>query len=129
MPEPRFPMTLCHREPESWTLERLAAWTGVPPERLQRYVEYGLIEPTPQAGSQPLFDAACLARLQRIERLRRDLGVNLAGMAVMLDLLERLTVLQHEVAYWRLTASVSPDLPSIYEPAGAPFTELERGHA
>ena len=71
---------------------------------MQRYVEYGLLEPVQRAGSQPLFAAACLARLQRIERLRHDLGVNLAGIAVILDLLDRLTALQREVAYWRARA-------------------------
>lgn len=101
MSEPRLPTPLCRSEPEQCTLEHLAAWTGVPPGRLQHYVEYGLIEPTQHAGSQPLFDVACMARLQRIERLRRDLGVNLAGVAVILELLDRLTALQREVAYWR----------------------------
>jgi DNA-binding transcriptional MerR regulator len=101
MSEPRFPTTLCRTEPEQFTLERLAAWTGVPPGRMQHYMEYGLIEPTQHVGSQPLFDVACVARLQQIERLRRDLGVNLAGIAVILDLLDRLTALQREVAHWR----------------------------
>jgi hypothetical protein len=64
-------------------------------------VDSGLLEPLPHAGVQPLFAAAGIARLQRIERLRRDLGINLAGMAVMLDLLDRLTALQHEVAQGR----------------------------
>jgi DNA-binding transcriptional MerR regulator len=67
-------------------------------------VDYGLLEPVQPAGNQPLYDAASLARLQRIERLRRDLGVNLAGMTVILDLLDRLTALQREVAYWRARA-------------------------
>ena len=101
MSESRLPIALCHREPEPWTLERLAARTGVPPERMQQYVDYGLMEPLPHAGAQPLFDAAGVARLQRIERLRRDLGINLAGIAVILDLLDRLTALQREVVYWR----------------------------
>lgn len=43
----------------------------------------------------------CLAQLQRIARLCRDLGVNLAGIAVILDLLDRLTALQREVVQWR----------------------------
>jgi DNA-binding transcriptional MerR regulator len=68
---------------------------------MQQYVDYGLMEPLPHAGVQPLFDAAGVARLQRIERLRRDLGINLAGIAVILDLLDRLTALQREVVYWR----------------------------
>jgi DNA-binding transcriptional MerR regulator len=101
MHEPRFPIILCRMEREQRTLEGLAACAGVHPELVQYYMEYGLIEPIQHAGIQPLFDVACIARLQRIERLRRDLGVNLAGIAVILDLLDRLTALQREVAQWR----------------------------
>jgi MerR family transcriptional regulator/heat shock protein HspR len=36
-------------------------------------------------------------RLQRIVRLRRDLGVNLAGIAVILDMRERIVNLQKEL--------------------------------
>jgi hypothetical protein len=56
----RLPIMLCHREPAPCTLEGLAAWAGVPPERLQRYVDDGLLEPLPHAGVQPLCDAAAL---------------------------------------------------------------------
>ena len=64
--------------------------------------EYGLLDPIARTGTQWLFDTACLARLRMIERLRRDLGANLAGIAVILDLLDRLTTLQREVEQWRM---------------------------
>jgi len=104
MSEPRLPSTLYHLEREQFTLEGLVACTGIHPGIIHSYIEYGLIEPIPHAGVQPLFDAASMARLQKIERLRRDLGVNLAGVAVILDLLDRLTALQREVEYWRARA-------------------------
>ena len=68
---------------------------------IEYFVEYGLLEPIARTGTQWLFDTACLARLRMIERLRRDLGANLAGIAVILDLLDRLTTLQREVEQWR----------------------------
>lgn len=40
--------------------------------------------------------------LRMIERFRRDLGANLAGIVVILDLLDHLTTLQHEVEQWRM---------------------------
>jgi DNA-binding transcriptional MerR regulator len=88
-------------EPEQLTLEDLAACVGMPPARLEYFVEYGLLEPRARTGTQWLFDPACIARLRMIERLRRDLGANLAGIAVILDLLDRLTTLQREVEQWR----------------------------
>ncbi len=97
----RAHIILARIEPEQLTLEGLAACAGVHPARIEYFVEYGLLEPIARTGTQWLFDTACLARLRMIERLRRDLGANLAGIAVILDLLDRLTTLQREVEQWR----------------------------
>ena len=98
---PHAHIILARIEPEQLTLEGLAACAGVHPARIEYFVEYGLLEPIARTGTQWLFDTACLARLRMIERLRRDLGANLAGIAVVLDLLDRLTTLQREVEQWR----------------------------
>ena len=101
MSEPRAPIILSRIEPEQLTLDGLAACAGVHPALIEHFVEYGLLEPIARTGTQWLFDTACIARLRMIERLRRDLGANLAGIAVILDLLDRLTSLQREVEQWR----------------------------
>lgn len=101
MREPHAPITLYRTESEQLTLDGLAACARVHPALIQHFVEYGLIEPTARAGTQLLFDPACITRLRLIERLRRDLGANLAGIAVILDLLDRLHTLQYEVEQWR----------------------------
>jgi DNA-binding transcriptional MerR regulator len=97
-------MPLSRIEPEQLTLESLAACAGVHPTLITYFVEYGLLEPSVRTGTQCLYDTACIARLRIIERLRRDLGANLPGIAVILDLLDRLTVLQREVEQWRRKA-------------------------
>jgi DNA-binding transcriptional MerR regulator len=76
--------------PDQVTLEVLAERTGVHPERVLDYVEFGLLEPDEYLGERMLFTTATILRLGTIERLRRDLGVNLTGIAIILDLLERL---------------------------------------
>jgi DNA-binding transcriptional MerR regulator len=101
MRKPRVPITLHRAEPEQLTLNGLAGSTGVHPALIEYFVDYGLLEPSARTGTQLFFDAACIARLRMIERLRRDLGANLAGIAVILDLLDRLTTLQREVEQWR----------------------------
>ena len=101
MRESRAPITRSHSTPEQLTLDALAACTGVHATRIAYFVEYGLLEPSARTGTQWLFDAACVARLRMIERLRRDLGANLAGIAVILDLLDKLASLQREVEQWR----------------------------
>jgi chaperone modulatory protein CbpM len=101
MSEPRAHLALRRPESEQLTLENLAACAGIPPARLEYFVEYGLIEPVGRQGTQWLFDPTCITRLRMIERLRRDLGANLAGIAVILALLDQLTTLQREVEQWR----------------------------
>jgi len=72
------------------TLDSLASCTGVHRTIIERFVNLSLIEPADWAGTNPLFDVSCVSRIRVIERLRRDLGVNLPGAAVILDLLDRL---------------------------------------
>jgi chaperone modulatory protein CbpM len=68
--------------------DELAAAAGIGAARLQRLVEAGLLEPA-EPGSG-WFTGAAAQRLRRMLRLRRDLGVNLVGAAIIVDLLERL---------------------------------------
>lgn len=91
-------------EREQLTLEGLAARTGLHPALIERFVEYGLIEPMQRAGAQMLFDIDCVVRLRKIERLRHDLGTNVASVTVILDLLDRMSWLQREVERLRRLA-------------------------
>ena len=86
---------------EQMTLDGLAARTGLHPTLIERFVEYGLIEPAERAGARMLFDVDCVARVRKIERLRRHLGANLASVAVILDLLDRLNRLEQEIEWLR----------------------------
>ncbi len=80
-------------EAEELGLAELCRCCGVHAERVIEYVEYGILEPR---GSAPpwRFPAAALPRLQRALRLERDLGLNTAGVALALDLLEEIDRLQ-----------------------------------
>jgi len=70
--------------------EQLAAVAGISTATLARLVRVGLVEPTPNdRGCSPIFSAATAARLRRMLRLHRDLGVNLIGAAIIVDLVER----------------------------------------
>ena len=90
-------LVLYGRPTDRVTLEMLAERTGLHPRRIRDYVEYGLLEPSEQVGERVYFEAAALVRLRRIERLRRDLGVNLTGIGIILDMRERLLRLQREL--------------------------------
>jgi DNA-binding transcriptional MerR regulator len=83
------------------TLEAVASSAGLHPAVVERFVDCGLLDPVGWAGTQLLFDAAAVARLKTIKRLRAEIGVNLPGIAVILDLLDRLRALQSKNEWLR----------------------------
>ncbi|HEX9454451.1 MAG TPA: chaperone modulator CbpM [Candidatus Binatia bacterium] len=96
MAAPRYDIVLCRRETQQLTLETLATLAGMHPALVERFVEVGLIEPVEWEGAKSLFDASAIPRLRMIRRLRESLGINLAGIGVILNLLDRLCALQRE---------------------------------
>lgn len=81
----------------TFTLESLAEISGMPVELLHLFVDHGLIEPIMRDQLELRFEATCVTRLRVIGRLRRDLGINLPGIAAVLDLLDRVQALQREL--------------------------------
>lgn len=74
------------------TGEQLARAVGITAAMLARLLSLGLVEPMPseRGRTEPIFAAAAASRLRRMLRLRRDLGVNLTGAAIIVDLVDRL---------------------------------------
>ncbi len=72
------------------TAVELAVAAGISTTRLGRLVDIGVIEPDAAGG----FSIVDLARLKRVLRLHRDLGVNLIGAAIISDLVDRLDELE-----------------------------------
>ena len=76
------------------TLAELCRVCDVSAEQVFELVEYGVVEPQ---GRQPVrwrFRGVSVKRIRRARRLEQDLGVNLAGVALALDLLEELEQLR-----------------------------------
>jgi len=85
---------------EHLTLERLAAETGLSSRLLTLFVRCGLIDPV-EEQPEPVFEAHIMLRVGRIQRLRRDLRLNLHGVGVVLELLERVEELERELTRLR----------------------------
>lgn len=89
-----------------YTLEELARLAGVPPALVQRYLDEGLLASVAgNARTSWFFDDNTLFQLRRIQRLRHELGVNIAGVAVIHELLQQIEELKAELE--RLQHSVS----------------------
>ena len=74
-------------------LEDVASRVGVHPEIVRRFIDLGLLEPADVPSTGMMFDPEAVHRLRIIQHLRCDLGINLQGVGVILDLLDRLNAM------------------------------------
>ncbi|MUU33061.1 heat shock protein transcriptional repressor HspR [Helicobacter pylori] len=63
---------------------------GVHPQTLRQYEKEGLIEPSRTDGKMRLYSQRDMDKIKTILRLTRDMGVNLAGVDIILRLKEKL---------------------------------------
>lgn len=76
------------------TLVQLCRSCDVRGEHVEAMVEQGILEPSGRRGPHWCFPSSSLRRTRVTLHLQRDLGVNLAGAALALDLLERIDELK-----------------------------------
>lgn len=67
------------------------------PQTLRLYEREGLIEPERSEAGVRLYCDADIELLQRIQRFTQELGVNLAGVSIILRLVDQIEELQEEV--------------------------------
>ena len=67
------------------------------PQTLRYYERAGLLKPTRSSGKIRLYSQREIERLRKIQRLTNELGVNLAGVEIIIDLTERLENLQAQM--------------------------------
>jgi len=84
------------REPR-YTISVAARLVDLHPQTLRHYENLGLIEPYRSEGNRRLYSDHDIERLSLISRLTNDLGVNLAGVEVILNMTEQIKELQEEI--------------------------------
>jgi chaperone modulatory protein CbpM len=72
------------------TMEVVAEIVGARQSMILRLAQQGLIETLESESGERLVSRRTLMRLRRMQRLHRDLGVNFAGAAVIIDLVDRI---------------------------------------
>jgi MerR family transcriptional regulator/heat shock protein HspR len=75
-----------------------ARMCGLHPHTLRLYERLGLIQPHRVGNSKRLYSEADIARLRRIQRLTQQMGVNLAGVEIILRLLDRIEQMNREMS-------------------------------
>lgn len=81
------------------TVYEVSRVAGLHPELVRRLFVMGLIDPH-VAQTEPLFEDSVVGRIRKIMRLRNDLGVNLSGCGVVLELLERINQLEQRLRHY-----------------------------
>ena len=76
------------------TIVQLCRICSVETDLVERLVEEGIIEPSRREGGTLYFPRSSTRRTQVVLRLRSDLGVNMAGAALAVELLERIERLE-----------------------------------
>lgn len=85
-------------ETTTFTLGEICQTCNVHAELVIEMVAHGLLEPRGESPAQWEFTGDALRRSKTALRLQRDLGINLAGTALVLDLLDELEKLRVQLA-------------------------------
>ena len=70
---------------------------NIHPQTLRLYEREGLLRPSRTEGNTRLYSEEDLEQLETILSLTRDLGVNLAGVEIILNMRRKIELMQHEV--------------------------------
>lgn len=74
-----------------------ARMVGMHAQTLRQYERLGLVSPKRSQGNIRLYSRADVAKLKQVQRLVNDLGVNLAGVDVILRMSERIRAMEAEM--------------------------------
>jgi MerR family transcriptional regulator/heat shock protein HspR len=80
-----------------YMISAVAQKYSIHPQTLRLYEREGLLKPSRTDGNTRLYSDEDLQRLETILSLTRDLGVNLAGVEIVLNMRQKMEDMQHEV--------------------------------
>jgi MerR family transcriptional regulator, heat shock protein HspR len=84
------------RRAKGYTISTVADHYGIHQQTLRLYEREGLLSPSRSEGNMRLYTDSDLVRLELILGLTRDLGVNLAGVQIILNMREKMDQMQKE---------------------------------
>lgn len=90
-------MTPKRKSRGAYMISAVAEMYGIHPQTLRLYEREGLLKPSRTEGNTRLYTEEDLQRLEFILSLARDLGVNIAGMAIILQMRERMEEMNRQM--------------------------------
>ena len=89
-------MKVKSKKTKKYTISVVAEQYGIHPQTLRLYEREGLITPSRSAKGTRYYTEEDVERLELILSLTRDLGVNLAGVEIILNMREKMNQMQRE---------------------------------
>ncbi|MEJ5367978.1 MAG: helix-turn-helix transcriptional regulator [Bryobacteraceae bacterium] len=80
-----------------YMISAVAEKYGIHPQTLRMYEREGLIKPSRSEGNTRLYTEEDLERLEVVLELTRELGVNLAGVEIILNMREKMAAMQKQI--------------------------------
>ncbi len=99
---------IVEEETDDLTADDLALRCGLPPAALAAYTRVGVVQFNASTGRFPVL---AVSRLRKAIRLRRDLGVGLVAVGIVLDLVGRLEAMEVEIERLRAELGRAPEVP------------------
>ncbi len=126
------------RKSRTYTISAVATEYELHPQTLRLYEREGLLKPSRSEGNTRLYTDSDLERLELILSLTRDLGVNLAGVEIILNMREKMNAMQREFErffsylqthadeFSRMTEAMPPPEAGALVPTSRTSTALRR---
>lgn len=85
------------RSRAAFMISAVAEQYEIHPQTLRLYEREGLLKPSRSDGNTRLYTEEDLERLEVILKLTRDMGVNLAGVEIILNMREKMEAMQRQI--------------------------------
>jgi MerR family transcriptional regulator/heat shock protein HspR len=103
------------RSKAAYMISAVAEQYEIHPQTLRLYEREGLLKPSRSEGNTRLYTDDDLERLEVILHLTRDLGVNLAGVEIILNMREKMAEMQRQIQ--EFVSTLNHELVSRTRPA------------
>ena len=90
-------MSMREKSKAAYMISSVAEQYGVHPQTLRLYEREGLLKPSRSDGNTRLYTDEDLERLEVILHLTRELGVNLAGVEIILNMRAKMAAMQGQI--------------------------------
>ena len=118
------------RSKAAYMISAVAEQYQINPQTLRLYEREGLLKPSRSDGNTRLYTDDDLERLEVILKLTRDLGVNLAGVEIILNMREKMAEMQRQIEQFvsSLNTEITARRPAPPEPVNSliPVIEIKR---